>query len=477
MAPFALDRTGGQPLFLQIYEILRHRIISGRVPAGGILPPSRRLAVDLGVSRSTAIAAYDQLVAEGYVESRLGAGIFVNALPEAAGDFGGSSPGGAKAPERPFAVGSAPLDPPPFRPGIPDMSRFPFRAWARAVARAARQAPEAMVLATDPFGDPVLRQAIAGHVRSARGIEADADRIVITAGAIGGLDFILRTIMKPGDRLALEDPGYQAVRAMARTRGLEPLWLPVDRDGAVVPASGGGLDPVAAMLTPSHEYPLGGTMPMARRTEFLNYAGQTGAWLIEDDFDSDFRYAGRPIPALSSLDDRGRVIYVGTFAKLFSQSLRIGYVILPSSLVDRFRQAVPPFGAGASLVPQRALAAFIESGELQRHVRRMRRVYGVRRAHFVALLREILGARISFDDHPVGMQLVARLAPGVDDRAVSAAAEAAAIDCPPLSGHYAEMPPVSGLLMGFAAFETGRMAAPMETLRTVLDRISPTVRA
>lgn len=458
----ALDAGSIKPMFEQIAAALRRRIVAGRLPAGARLPPSRSLAEELGVSRATVVAAYDQLVAEGFAAGRRGAGTFV-------GDIGAIEAAPAMV-RRPPAPPPAPAPAPvPFQPGIPDMRLFPYRPWARCVARVARTAPEAMVRGTDPFGDLRLRAAVARYLADWRALGAAPENILITAGVADALETCARAITRRGDAIALEDPGYPRLRSLSESLGLKPVWLDVDSDGARPPSPGDGPAPRLALLTPSWQFPLGGAMPSGRRMAFLRWAERAGAWIVEDDFDSEFRYAGRPIPALAGLDGGGRTIYVGSFSKVFSDSLRIGFMVVPAPLRARVADTVARFGTKASLAPQRPLATFLESGEFYTHLRRVRRLYAERRRAFLALLRAELGHVVAVDAHPAGMQVAVRLPPACDDAAIAARAAAAGIACSALSAHAARQPAPRGLLMGFCAFTAEEMAAAMVRLRRIVD--------
>lgn len=456
------------PLFEQVYETLRRRIIGGRIAAGSRLPASRSLAEELGVSRATIVAAYDQLIAEGFARARRGSGVYVSATGAVEID---------PAPPPPPAVAAATGTPrpaalSPFLPGRPDMRLFPHRQWARCVARVARTAPEALIVAADPFGDPRLRMAIARYLAEWRGLAALPEQILITAGASDGLEICLRTLTSPGDPVALEDPGYRPLRRFVRDIGLRPAWLAITPDGPQLPdMDQPGRRPVLAILTPSSQFPLGGAMPTGRRIDFLKWAKATGGWILEDDYDSEFRYAGRPIPAMASFDTAGRTIYVGSFSKIFSETLRLGFLVVPRDLVARFAGALGPVGTKASLVPQRPLALFMENGDFYRHIRRMRRLYGERRQALIAGLRRELGNLVAFDDHQSGMQIALRLPEGADDVAIAERAERAGVVCPPLSAYYAGERKQAGLLVGFCGFTAEDMEQPLTTLRNVISDV------
>lgn len=461
------------PLFAQVYESLRARIAEGVLPAGRKLPASRKLAEDLGVSRTTIVNAYDQLIAEGFAVGRPGSGVYVSDIGEVErepartahhGDASGPVHAGRRQPAADPAQAIK-----PFWPGQADMRLFPFRPWARCFARIARTRPEALVLAGDPFGDYELRTQICRYLAEWRSLAATPEQVMITAGSGDALEKCLHSLAGPGDTVGLEDPGYPPLRRFVRGLGLRPTWLAVDGSGAVPPARTAD-GPAMVMLTPSSQFPLGGAMPRARRNEFLVWAAEHDAWIVEDDYDSEFRYAGQPISALAGLDRHGRTLYIGSFAKVFSTGLRLGFLVIPPALVHRFSAALHRARPTASATPQRPLALFMENGAFYRHLRRMRRIYRDRRNALMALLNQYLANHVTYRDHRAGMHIAAILPDARDDRRIAAAAAARGIVCQALSAHYATPPRRSGLLLGFCGFTPAEMEAPMAGLRALLDQ-------
>ena len=488
----AVDRSSTRPLFQQVYDDLRERILSGALRPNSQLPPTRLFADELGLSRSTVTAAYDQLVSEGYATGRQGSGIFVCELPENALQTPAVRNKTAPTSRRP-----ASRSPRPFKQGVPDMRLFPYENWAKTIARVSRSTPRSLILSDDAFGDYDLRLSLADHLAEWRGFATSADQIMITAGAAGALEVIFRALTQRNDRVALEDPGYPPMRRIAESMGLQPVWMPVGTHGAnpkhlpppnPSPANASeekeftGTPPKLIVLTPSHQFPLGGAMPLGRRLDFLDYAEQTQAYIVEDDFDSEFRYAGRPIPAMAgmkaSLKDSSRVLYVGSFSKVFAANLRLGYLVVPEDLIDLFRETLEAYGVVASIMPQRPLAEFVRSGEFHRHIRRMRRIYGTRRRDFFQLVDHYLGDRVSYQDHQAGMTVLLKLSDKFDDLAVADEAARQGVILQPASEFYAPVKGKdnqarsgqSGLLAGFSAFEPEEMLRPMEILSRLLDQ-------
>jgi len=457
---FLIDRSHAAPLFEQICASLRGRIISGGLQEGTRLPPTRALASELGVSRSTVVTAYEQLVAEGYLSGVQGSGYKVLAM----GDVEL-----AVTTRRPLIKRAAPMPAPqrPFQAGQPDMRLFPHRQWARSIARVCRNQPEALLASADSFGNLDLRTAIAAHVQEWRGVLAAPEQIIITAGATDALEICFRTLAKPGEGVGLENPGYPPLRRTAERQALAVTNLDIDADGATLPACADGIRMV--VLTPSHQYPLGGAMPPARRLAFLSWAKKNGIWIVEDDYDSEFRYAGRPIPAMAGFDQLNRTLYVGGFSKIFSNTLRLGYIIAPKALIGPFRANAAEFGIKASAMPQQALADFMQAGEFYRHLRRVRRIYGERRAYLLGALAARFAEYGGFTDHQAGMQVAFHMRPDLPDKQIESRAHALGLTTLALSRFQVGAPSVNGVLLGYCGFSTEEMSAALGELGRVLN--------
>jgi GntR family transcriptional regulator / MocR family aminotransferase len=449
----SLQRDGAEPLHRQLYRALRERIRSGAARAGSALPSSRFFASELGVARSTVLAAYEQLQAEGYVEGRLGAGVFVVEAPEV---VQGADP--APTPSAP----EVPIGLKPFRPGAPDMRQFPHDRWTRMASAALRRAGPGLMTGADPFGLPALRQALAAHLFEWRGLSIPPENLIITAGAAGALDLVFDALTQPGDLVAVENPGYPVVREIAALRALDVAAIDIDDRGFVVrPLRALMRAPKVTVVTPSNQFPLGMAATAPRRAELLAWAAACGCAIVEDDYDSEFRYAGPPLPALAAEPGAAQVIYVGTFSKVFSPGLRIGYLATPPALRKRFATALQRLGARASLVPQAPLAEFIASGEFARHLRRMRRLYAQRRAQLRAILDHVFGPGVLVPSpRDAGMHLTVAFGgplTRMSDLEAFERATRAGVVVEPLS-RYAFVPPFrQGLMLGFAAFTEAEM--------------------
>ena len=460
------DRDSGVPLYRQVYQSLRAAILSGRLQPGTRLPSTRAAAFELGVARNTVIAVFEQLADEGFVSSRVGDGTRVAEVDAAvlrrsmrsSGRPAGAptaQAGGASLSERGRTLagverGSVAIG--AFQTGLPDLASFPHQAWARLLARHAR-APAADRLGYgDAAGDPRLRAAIAAYVAAARGVNCTPAQVIVVTGAQAALDLAARMLLDPGDRAWIEEPGYPGARAALLAAGARIEPVPVDADGMDVEA-GQASCPGArlAYITPSCQYPVGSTLVLERRLRLLDWAGRAGAFVIEDDYDSEYRYRGRPIASVQGLDPHGRVVYVGTFAKTMLPALRVGYLVVPARLRIAFANAVRNTGQTAPQPVQGALAEFIDSGRYGVHVRRMRNRYAQRQALLFALAGKHLPGLVELAPTAAGMQVAAWLARGVDDRAVAEAGRRAGLALRPLSPYWIGPGARPGLHLGYAA--------------------------
>lgn len=459
---FALDRENTLPLFEQICVALRQKIVAGALPEGLRLPATRNLAVELGVARSTVVSAYEQLVAEGYISGRRGAGYIVCAI--------GQVEMPQSAPKILHPIEETSHAPRPFSGGEPDMRLFPYRQWGRCVARICRVSPEALLEGGSVLGNAALRRSIAAYVADWRGLSVGPHQVIITAGAGDALELCLRTLTQAGDAVGLEDPGYRPLRRIVERQGLVRRSVPVDDLGACVPADDAGVK--AVVLTPSHQFPLGGALAPGRRLEFLEWARRTGGWVVEDDYDSEFRYAGRPIPAMAGFDGLNRTLYVGSFSKTFSNRLRIGYLVAPEALLPALKDGLRRTGARASAMPQQALSEFIDSGEFYRHLRRVRRIYAERRRHLLSRLAAEFSDFGHAPDHGAGMQIVFHLRPGLRDAEICARAETAGLGLQPLSDFAVETGGLNGLVLGCCHMQEQEIDLGLAHLSRILNERS-----
>ncbi len=470
-------RNTGHPAYVQIYRQIREMILAGRLAADARLPPSRTLAADLGLSRSTIVAAYDQLESEGYVRSRAGSGVFVAALPpdhllhvrdpqSKQKTKQSTGIGGSVRLNIPFSIDGAVYD------------LFPVEDWTRRLATSWRKGHPDLLSFHDPFGHPPLRAAIAEHLLFWRGIECEPDQIIITSGASDALDLIFRTLAQTGDKIWMEDPGFEVIRNGIAFNGLTPVAVPLDAAGFNLGlAKSIAPDGKIAIVTPSRQFPLGITMSLARRLELLDWAHHSGGWIVEDDYDSEYRYEGRPIPAMAGIDEHANTLYLGSFSKVMCRSLRLGYLVVPSRLVAAFRDLLSRQLTKASFVAQPALADFMTSGAFGAHIRKTRRVYAKRLTALQNALEEHAQGLLVAPRQTSGIHLIAALSGEISghigDADIARATAKKGIRIGALSDYYAGIADKQGLVMGFAGFNEQVIE---RGIRTIVKTIEAMVR-
>jgi GntR family transcriptional regulator/MocR family aminotransferase len=471
-----LDPGDHRSLTVQLYDQLREAISDGRLTAGTRLQPTRAVAEDLGVARSTVTDAYERLTAEGYVEGRRGGGSIVQGTGASAGPAPGQAPDRARSALAPTAVAAAVRrygsDPTAharydLTAGRVDTRLFPLVGWRRCTSRALTGLSDHYGHSGDPAGSLELRRALTQWIARSRGVAATPEQVVVTNGAGHAVDLMARVLLRPGDVAAVEEPGYPPVATLLRTFGVEVVGVPVDEHGLVVEAL-----PARARLvhvTPSHQYPLGVVMSRERRLALLRWASRHGAAIIEDDYDSEFRYTARPLEPLHRLDRAGRVVYVGTFSKTLSPALRTGFVVLPAGLAAAtvaIRQAID---VGPSPLTTTALTTFIEEGHLGRHLRHARKVYAERH-HVVwsALTRLARPGLAPLPTHAgLHVTLLAPDAPDDDELAARAARQGLRLST--LRPSYRFSPPRAGIVVGFGAIATSDVPRAIAILGECLD--------
>jgi GntR family transcriptional regulator/MocR family aminotransferase len=480
---FQLESDAASPIFQQLYRQLRQAVLERRLQPGVRLPATRYLADELGVSRTSVLAAYDQLASEGFLEQRARSGVFVALdLPTI------PAPKPAPAAPKPLrlgirardAVGIGPIGVAPttkkpwpgcFVSGAPDVSQFPWDLWSRLLARSWREAGAQLSVGGDPGGHPDLRTAIARYLGEARGIACDPKHVLVVSGIRQAVDLSCRLLLDPGDQVWMENPGYPGIRAVLAANGCEVAGIPVDDEGLDVDAGRRAAGKARLVcVAPSHQFPLGVALSLQRRLTLLDWAREAGAWILEDDYDSEYRYAGRPLAALKSLDADHRVIYVGTLSKLLFPSLRLGYLVAPPQLAEPFRRLRSALDDQPSMVAQPALADFIGSGHLAAHVRRMRQVYAQRQRAFLKAARAHLKGLVAFRAEESGLHLVGRLGPalgGRSDQALAAAAAREGIVLSALSAYDLFGDGPRGLMFGYAAAPDHLVAPALRRLREI----------
>ena len=459
----------------QIYDRLRMAILSGALPEGYRLPSSRVLAQDLKVSRNTVSSAVDQLAVEGYVIVSRGRRPMVAAIEKMrlisadAGSLQGSGPlrisrwaRQVSRSDRHFTNEGRPT---PFAPGLADAREFPHEVWARCLRRAARGRHASGMIGVN---HPALRAALLSHLVEYRGVKAHARRLIITSSAQAAIELISRVMLNEGDLAWIESPGYGGARVALEATGARVRGITLDRSGLRL--AGRTDRPRLIFCTPSHQYPTGRLMPIKRRQELLTFAAEVGAAIIEDDYDSEFHFDGRPVVALQGLDTSGNVFYVGTFSKSMIADIRVGYAIVPDGLVEPFERAQRHTSQMVTGATQAALAEFIGDGDFATHIRRMTRIYRARRDRLAGALALAAGDRLAITPPAGGMQLLARLEPGTDDGALVADLARIGVTARPLSRHFTGKVAEHGLFLGFAAWNDAEIDAGSDLIGATIAK-------
>ncbi len=484
--PFSIDPALPVPLHRQLYNELRHAILQGQLATGTQLPSSRALASRLGVSRTTVVLAFDQLLREGYVEGKKGSGTYVaTALPEEllqpATNRTTHAPRtpqeGPRLSQRGKVLAATDVatvhyysEAQAFRPGIPDLNHFPFDLWARLATQHWRHPPRDLLSYSHPAGYLPLRAEIAAYLRAARGVRCTTEQVIVVSGSQQGIDLAARVLLDPGDAVWVEDPGYPGASSALRASGAQLIPVPVDAEGLDV-AAGIALRSDARMIyiTPSYQFPLGSTMSLTRRLLLLQWASSHGTWILEDDYDSEFRYAGRPLSSLQGLDNTGQIIYIGTFSKVLFPGLRLGYLVVPEDLVDAFTAARAVSDRHSPMLEQIILTDFIAQGHFAQHIRRMRSLYAERQAHLVDEATRELAGLLTLHPATAGMHLLGALAPGLDDATVAQQAARHNLITPALSAFSMGKSRLHALLLGYTAISKAEISAGIQRLATVLS--------
>jgi GntR family transcriptional regulator/MocR family aminotransferase len=480
-----LDKASNAPLFRQLYGAIKDAILGGQIRPGAQLPPSRTLAATLGVSRQTVVNAYAQLLAEGYFTCTVGKGSFVSdRLPVRVERARKREPQSVAAPEPPrlseratafaephIALAAQLGTPRAFRTGMPALEAFPFDVWTRLNARRWRR-PSLPLGYGDPSGFAPLRELLATHLQVSRGMRCAPEQIIVTTGAQQALSLVAVMLGNVGDKVWIESPGYRGAAAAFHAAGLVTCPVLVDSEGLGV-EQGAAQYPGArlAYVTPSHQYPLGVTMSLERRMALIAWATQHKAWIVEDDYDSEYRYAGPVLASVQSLDRSGSVLYIGTLSKILFPGLRLGYLVVPPALVDAFRRGKAAMDRSTAMMPQVVLADFIAGGHFHRHIKRTHALYDERRGVLVDALQRELGQQIAIGPSNAGLQLAVAFQRTLDDQAFAERAAAKGVELRALSSFYldhATQTRASGLLLGYSCVEPGYIRQGVTALAELL---------
>jgi GntR family transcriptional regulator/MocR family aminotransferase len=469
------------PAYRWLYTVLRAEILGGNLRPGTRLPATRDLAKQYGLSRGTIINAFEQLKSEGYVEGAIGSGTYVSkilpeawlhvaseerarvALPQSRSvrfsDFGKRAqlfPGYENRPIRAF------------RPNLPALDLFPAELWAQISARCWRRVSANLLMGCEPLGYLPLREAVAEYLSTSRGVKCLAEQVAIVSGVQEALDLTARLLLNPGDRVCMESPGYTGAARVFQAFGATICNAGLDADGvrvAQLPRRGARL----VYVTPGHQFPLGTAMSLGRRLQLLEWARNTGALIFEDDYDSEYRYAGRPIPALQGLDQMGTVLYAGSFSKVLFPSLRLGYLVAPAHLLHHLEAIKSLTNRHAPLLDQAVLTEFITAGHFGRHIRRMREIYATRRSVLLEEARVKLAGLLEISGVEAGLQTAAWLCGGLDGESVAAGAARRGVEVIPLSRYGRGILAREGLQLGFAAVNEREIKRGVENLARAIE--------
>lgn len=487
-----LDEQSDEPLYRQIYETIRRSILSGEFLPGKKLPSSRYLAKQLNVARMTILNAYDQLMAEGYLEIKAATGTYVaEHLPEeflnaprlkltkseadltprklTLSDYGKNF---ARESRRIMQSNQAtPLI--PFQYGLTAVDEFPFDIWTKLANKSYRRLEKDVFGYGERAGFYPLREAIAAHLKSVRAVNCTPEQVIITGGTQQAFDLIGRIFLDAGAEVLVENPCYLGAKQAFRFFGAKFIPIEVDNDGLnVASAAEKGSHTRLAYVTPSHQFPLGVTMSLARRLALIEWARANDAWIVEDDYDSEFRYAGRPQPSLQGLDRHGRVLYVGTFSKTIFPALKLGCLVVPPDLAEIFTSVCALSGRQSSLIDQATLAEFISEGHFARHVRRMRGLYGRRQEILISEIKKYLGGLLEAEKQSTGMHLIGWLPEGISDTFAAEKAAESGVKTAALSAHSLTEQVRGGLILGYAALDEKQIKAGVKKLARILEEFA-----
>lgn len=475
------ERDSKVPAYKWLYAALRDEIVSGRFRPGARLPATRELAKQYGLARGTVMNSFDQLKAEGYLDGTVGSGTYVSSvLPDElleVGSKGGAKPGPVRRVERRISMYAQRVDLLPnlevcpsraFRTNLPALDLFPTTLWAQVASRRLRRVSLNLLLGCDAMGYQPLREAVATYLTTSRGVHCVPEQVAIVSGVQESLDLTARLLLNPGDRVCMEDPGYPGAAAAFKAAGAKVSLAPIDGGGMTLHRQalrGARL----VYVTPGHQFPLGMTMSLQRRLQLLEWAAKARAMILEDDYDSEFRYSGRPVPALQGLDQHGVVLFTGSFSKVLFPSLRLGYLVCPPDLVDSVSAVISITHRHAPLLEQAVLCDFITEGHFGRHLRRMREVYAERRSVLQESAEKNLGGLLEITGVEAGLQTAAWLCGGLTGEAVATAAAKRKVDVTPL-GRYGQGANLrEGLHLGFAAVSEKEIRSGIEDLARALE--------
>ena len=479
----SVSRENETSLFQQIYEGLRQAILSNRLQVGVRLPSSRLLAKELKVARNTVMAVYDQLIAEGYLQGKSRTGTFVAEnipvelletriaqIPAKSTVLRQIAKRGRSFRETSFWFTSIHDAPRAFQMGFSAIDEFPIEIWARITSRKLRTMPRKLLDYCETNGYPPLREEIAKYLTASRGVRCEASQVIIVAGSQQGLDLIARVLLDQGDEVWIEDPKYNGAEGALLGAGAKLIHVPVDAEGLNI-KRGEQLskNPRLAYITPSHQFPLGVVMSLSRRLELLEWANKNSAWIVEDDYDSELRYDGKPLMTLQGLDNDNRVIYVGTFSKVLFPSLRLGYLVVPPDLVEDFTNVLSFTMFHAPMIEQVVLTDFIREGHFGRHIRRMRKLYAERQKVLRIAIKENLDEFLEAENDGAGMHLIAWLKNGLNDQEIAKKALEYGVYTPPLSFYCNDVKLRDAIILGYTGISPTEILTGVQRLKKMFE--------
>lgn len=473
-----------EPAYRQLYRLLRQCILEGRLVAGTRLPATRELAADLSIARNTVLQVYEQLATEGYVSAAVGRGTFVEDIshelpvpaepvPAHEGTEHAAGPGRSlsrRGEQLMASLGYSERQHGAFMAGVPDVTEFPARQWLRIHNRYWRKLQPELLTYAPSGGYPPLRQALSDYLRASRSVDGDAGQVIVTSGIHQTLDVAIRLLCDPGDRVWIEDPAYWGIRNLLISHGMDVIGIPVDAEGMNPSNEQMRQPPRLIVVTPSHQYPLGMVMSLARRRRLLEYARQHGCWILEDDYDSDFRYGARPLPSLQGLDEAGLVIYAGSFSKILYPGLRLGYGVAPVSVAPAMASGMAELYREGQLMSQAVMAEFLREGFVTSHMRRMRSLYAARRHRLIVAVQAHYGSRLEIVGDKAGLHLVLALPSHADDIGICREAYLRGIMARPLSMYYLRLEQArKGLVLGYACVREEEIDGAFAVLAGAID--------
>lgn len=476
----ALDNNSDIPLYHQLYTELRQAILTGRLQPHQQLPSTRWLAKSLGISRSTVTQSYEQLFSEGYLQTKIGAGTFVSEeLPDellttqpVKSKYGNASTKielsiyGKNVESADIGVTDSDL-PISFNYGRPALDRFPLKLWRKLLSRHCASNLDLLDYSLEPKGHQPLREAIASYLSCSRAVQCSPEQIIITSGSQQAIDLITRLFINPGDKICLEEPCYQGARNIFQAHGAKLIPVEVDESGLIVRQLVNIPQVKLIYVTPSHQFPTGAVLSLPRRLELLRWAKETGAIIIEDDYDSEYRYSSRPIPALQGLDCDRAVIYIGTFSKVLFPSLRIGYLVVPKNLQSLFGRAKWLCDRQSPLIEQQVLTDFINEGHLARHIRKMRNLYDLRRQALVAALQEYFGQKVTILGENAGIHLMIKIKTNLSDRELIDRAKQVGVGLTSLQKYYLQAKNQGEFLLGYSELDEWQIKEGIRRLASI----------